>query len=62
VKGGARVRVIRGARVRRYNVSGRRFVALRRWAAAQWTPQGGWGGYYGTSTLDLRRYICRKAA
>ena len=61
VRGGAIVRVIRGARVRRYKVSGRRFVSLRRWANGQWTPRGGWGGYYGSSTLDLHRFLSNPA-
>ena len=48
-KGGAIVRVIRGERVRRYRVTGRRFIALRlRFARALV-----WHGYFGSSTLDI---------
>jgi len=51
VKGGAIVRVIRGDRIRRYRVSGRRFVAVRKRFL-------GWGGYFGTSTIDIHEWRC----
>ena len=49
VKGGAVVRVIRGDRVRRYRVTGRRFCALRLCLAGTCC----WHGYFGSSTLDI---------
>ena len=49
VKGGAVIRVLRGERVRRYRVSGRRFCALRLRLADSAT----WHGYFGSSTLDI---------
>ncbi len=52
VKGGAIVRVVRGDRVRRYHVSGRRFCALRLRLAGTCE----WSGYFGSSTLDIRRH------